>query len=98
MSLRWVIAGTFGQLLLGYFLFMLVVFSSAGIANGNTLNKLQSDILNLSIFALPLSCAISAGIVLRLYNKGANSSSYWWYGLPLILAVLYILLALSLSS
>lgn len=98
MSLGWVIAGTFGQLMLGCFLFMVVAFSGGGIANGNTLSKLQHGILDFSIFALPLSCALSAGIVLYLYNTGANSSSYWWYGLPLIVTALYIWFALTLSS
>lgn len=98
MSLGWVIAGTFGQLVLGLLLFMVVAISGGAIGNGNALNKLHVGILNFSIIALPLSCVLSAGIVLYLYNTGASSSSYWWYSLPLILTALYVLFALSLSS
>ncbi len=98
MSLGWVITGTVGQLMLGGLLFMFSVFSGAGIANGNTLSKLQLGILNFSMFALPLSCVLSAGIVLYLYKTGGNSSSYWWYVLPLILTALYALFASRLSS
>lgn len=66
MSLGWVITGTLGQLVLGVFLFMLVAFSGGGIANGNTVRKFQLGVLDFSMPVLPISCALSAGIVLYL--------------------------------
>ena len=63
MSSGWLILGTIGQLLLAYFLFMVVVFSGAGIANGNNLGKLQLMLLNLSMYVLPAVCVLSAGMV-----------------------------------
>jgi hypothetical protein len=77
---------------------MLVVFSSAGIANGHVLTKLQSAILDLSLYALPLSCVLSAGLVLLLYWKGSGTGAYWWYVLPVVAAVAYLVFALVLNA
>lgn len=35
---------------------------------------------------LPLSCFLSAGIVIYLYTKGASADAYLWYGLPVVLS------------
>lgn len=94
MSLFWVVLGTAAQLVLGFFLFMLAVFGGGGIANGHTLSKLHSAILDISIFALPASCALAAGVVLYLYKTGGSASSYGWYAAPLIPATLYVMFAL----
>ncbi|MEO8998632.1 MAG: hypothetical protein ABI227_06665 [Rhodanobacter sp.] len=98
MSSGWLILGTIGQLLLAYFLFMVVVFSGAGIANGNNPGKLQLMLLNLSMYVLPAVCVLSAGMVLYLYKHGGSVLSYWWYALPLAVAALYLVYAISLNS
>lgn len=98
MSLRSVVLGTLLQLMLAYFLFMVVVFSATGAGNAGSLSKGQVGILNFSIYALPATCLVSAGIVLYLYKNGGASSSYWWYGLPLAATVLYLVYVFSLSS
>lgn len=98
MSLAWVVAGTLGQLIMGCLLFMLVVFSGAGIANAHALSKFQSVFLSLSIYLLPFSCLLSAGIVIYLYRSGAGAASYWWYTFPLLLAVVYLWFALKLAA
>lgn len=93
MSLGWVIAGAVGQLLLAGFLFMYVVFSATGVGNEHALSKLQTGILNFSMFALPLICIVSAGIVLFQYKNGGSAASYWWHAAPLVAAVVYTLYA-----
>lgn len=90
MSFGWTLFGTITQLLLAYFLFMLVVFSAAGLANGSQLGKLQLGILNLSIYLLPLLCVLSAAIVVYLYRHGGSAASYEWYAMPLAATVLYL--------
>lgn len=89
MSLRWVIAGVAGQLVLGGFLFMYVAFSAAGVVNEHVLSKLQTGILNFSMFALPLICVLSAGIVLFQYKNGGSATSYWWHVAPILAVALY---------
>ena len=98
MSLLWVIFGTVVQLVLAMVFFMFVVFSSAGIANGHALTKLQNGILDFSLYALPLSCVLSAGLVLLLYWKGSGTGAYWWYVLPAVAAVAYLTFALVLNA
>jgi hypothetical protein len=43
MSLTGVIVGTFLQMMLAYFLFMLAVFAGGGVANGGPLGKFGFD-------------------------------------------------------
>lgn len=90
MSFGWTLFGTIAQLLLAYFLFMVVVFSAAGIANGSQLGKLQLGILNLSIFLLPALCVLSAAIVVYLHRHGGSAASYGWYAMPLAATALYL--------
>lgn len=98
MSLGWVVAGTFGQGMLGMWMFMLVAFSGGGLANGDSLTKRQELFLNLAILALPASCAVSAVAVIYLYITDAGATAYWWYALPVALMVLYLAYALYLVS
>jgi hypothetical protein len=98
MSLGWVIAGTVGQLALGGFLFMFVIFSAAGIVNDHALEPYQKSILDFSILALPAVCFISACIVLYLYHIDASASSYWWYAVPVMAAALYLIYAVHLNE
>ena len=98
MSITWTVLGTFFQLMLAYFMFLLAVFAGAGVANGNTFSQLQMTILNLSMFALPGACAASAAIVLWLHWHGSGASAYWWHALPFAAAALYIAFVVSLGS
>ena len=98
MSLVWIILGSIVQLLLATVFFMLVVFSSAGIANGRTLTYLQSKILDWSLYALPLSCVLSAVLVIFLYWIGGGSAAYWWYALPAAAIAAYLVFALKLNA
>ncbi|GLQ90248.1 hypothetical protein [Dyella flagellata] len=97
MSFGWTLAGTITQLMLALFLFMLVVFSAGGLANGASLGKLQMGILNLSIYLLPALCVLSALIVLYLQWHGGSAMSYWWYTMPLVATVLYLAYAIILG-
>lgn len=83
MTMGWTLLGTLGQLTLGYVLFMLVAFSAGGLATGNQLRPTQMKVLDLSLFALPGACALSAVIVLGLHWAGGSARSYGWYLLPL---------------
>lgn len=94
MSIGWVIAGTISQALLGFQLFMMTVFAGANISNGGGVGKLHENILVLSVFALPLSCALSGGMVICLYRAGSSAWGYWWYALPFVLVALYLKFAL----
>lgn len=84
MTMGWTVLGTFGQLVLGYVLFMLVAFSAGGLASGNQLRSTQMKVLDWSLFGLPGSCALSAVIVICLHCAGGSERSYGWYLLPLI--------------
>lgn len=97
MSALWTTLGTVAQLSLGMFLFMLAVFVGAGIANGKNLGAFDMGVLNASMFGLPGTCALSAGIVLLLHYRGSGPASYGWHALPVVVAVLYLLYAVTLS-
>ena len=97
MSLGWVIAGTFGELMLAMFLFMMAVFAGGGMANGNELSERQILLLDLSMLALPASAVISAVVVIYLYNTDAGPLAYWWYALPAAAVALYALLVSSMT-
>lgn len=98
MSSGWLIFGTIAQLMLAYFLFMVVVFSAAGMSNTASLGRLPLVILNLSMYVLPALCVLSAGIVLYLYKHGGSAASYWWYALPLVALAVYLIYAIGLNS
>jgi len=98
MSLGWVIAGTFGQLMLAFLLFMMAVFAGGGLANGNSLSERQILLLDLSMLALPASAVISAGVVIYQYATDGGPSSYWWYGLPAVAFALYALIVASITG
>jgi hypothetical protein len=97
MSFGWTLAGTIAQLLLALLLFMFVVFSASGIANAGSLSKLQLGILNASLYLLPALCVLSAIIVVYLQRHGGSAMSYWWYTMPLMATVLYLVYAIILS-
>jgi hypothetical protein len=90
MPIGWTVLGTLGQLMLAHVLFMLVAFSAGGLANGGQFRRVQMKILDLSLFALPGSCVLSAAIVLYLHWRGGSALSYGWHGLPLAATALYL--------
>lgn len=98
MTIGWTVAGTVGQLMLAMFLFMMVVFSAAGIGNGVPLSKVQTAIFNLSVFAVPATCVLSAGIVVYLHMHGGGASSYWWYAMPFGAAAIYLVYAVACAK
>jgi hypothetical protein len=98
MTFGWTLAGTLSQLMLAGFLFMLVVFSAGGMANGLALGRVHLAILNLSMFLLPALCVASIVVVLYLHAHGGGASSYWWYVMPLVGALLYVGYAVALVN
>lgn len=100
MSLAGIILGTILQLMLAYVMFMLVAFSpfGAGAGGGAKPSDLQMGIINFSLYALPATCLVSAGIMVYLYLHGSGPSSYWWHGLPLVAAALYVFYVLNLGG
>ncbi|GLQ52334.1 hypothetical protein ACFFJT_01345 [Dyella flava] len=96
MSFGWTVLGTITQLVLAYFLFMVVVFSAGGIANAAPLGKLHLGILNFSMYLLPALCVLSAVVVMYLQRHGGSVKSYWWYALPLAATGLYLVYAIAL--
>lgn len=97
MSFGWTLLGTIGQLMLAYFLFMVVIFSAGGVANDAQLSNFHLRILTLSIYLLPALCLVSAGIVLYLHGHAGSAASYWWYAMPLAAAALYLAYAIALN-
>ncbi|WP_444995488.1 hypothetical protein [Aliikangiella sp. IMCC44359] len=92
MSFWGVVIGSAGQAILAFFLFMLVAFAGGGAVNGRSksIGEFSLSILNLSIYLLPLSCVISAGIVIYSYSFGYTSSYFYYcYVIPLVLALFY---------
>lgn len=98
MTLGWVVFGTVAQAFLAFFLFMVVVFSSSSIANLQTLTRVQNTILDLSLYALPASCILSAVVVIYCYRSGGSPSGYWWHALPIALTIAYLVFATHLSG
>ena len=79
MTWGWVVVGTLAQLMLGLFLFMLVVFSASSMDGVGKLAGVHSKILTLSLFGLPATCVVSAGMLIHLYRTGGGPSSWWWH-------------------
>ena len=98
MSFAGIVLGTILQLMLAFFLFMLVAVSGGGASGGGAPGKMEMDILNFSLYALPASCLVSAGIVFYLYLHGSGPSSYWWHGFPMFATALYVVYVLNLGS
>lgn len=98
MTVGWTLAGTLAQLMLAFFLFMLVVFSASGIANGVVLGKAQLAIFNLWAFVLPASCVLSAGIVVYLHLHGAGARLYGWYLLSPGATAVYLVYAVACAK
>lgn len=97
MSLTWVIIGTIAQLMLAFFLFMLVAFSAGGIVNRKEpLKPIQSSLLNLSIYLLPGLCLVSALLLIYGYRHEWNATTYWWHLLPIAAAAIYLTYAIKL--
>ena len=91
MSLAWIILGAIFQFFLFGFLFMLTAFAGGAAANEKELSDFQITILNLSIYVLPCLSLLSIGITIFQYNHGGTCSSYWWHGMPIAAAILYIM-------
>lgn len=94
MSIKWIIAGTIAQLMLGAFLFMFAVFGSAGALDhanraGKQLSWLQAIVIDWSIYTLPAFCLAGAGIVFYCYKNGGGAVSYCWHLLPIIATTAY---------
>ncbi|GLQ96166.1 hypothetical protein [Dyella mobilis] len=97
MTLGWTLLGTIVQMGLVPFLFMVVVFSASSIGNDGSLGKFHTGLLNLCIFALPAISALSALIVIFLHWHGGGAESYWWYAMPVVATVLYLVYAITLA-
>ena len=89
MTLGWVIAGTIGQVLLAYMLFLLGVFGFSAVGNTHRPTPFDFSVLNSALYAAPASCLISAVIVIGLYRSGAGEISYLWYAVPILLFASY---------
>lgn len=98
MSIGWTVVGTLGQLILAGLLFMLVAFSAGGLVSGQQFRRAHMRILDISLFALPGSCALGTLIVWYLHWAGAGVRSYGWFALPLAVTALYLVYFKALIS
>ncbi|WP_038123779.1 hypothetical protein [Vibrio nigripulchritudo] len=84
MSLLWVILGTIFQFGLAPFSIMFFIFGTgAG----------HPKVLTLAMYITPFTCLVSALIVILGYLKGWSGFTYWWYGFPLIVTVIFFFVA-----
>ena len=99
MSLTWVIIGAIAQLMLAFFLFMVVAFSAGGIVNrSEPLKPIQISLLNLSIYLLPALCLVGAIMLIAGYRNDWSTATYWWHLLPIAGAAIYLTYAIKLNK
>lgn len=91
MTLGWVVAGSIGQLLLAYMLFMLVAFGFSAVGASHRPTPFDSSVLNSALFSVPASCIVSAVVVIVLYRMAAGRLAYLWYLAPIFLFSGYLL-------
>lgn len=91
MTLGWVVAGTIGQVLLAYMLFLLGVFGFSAVGNVNRLTPFDSSVLTSALYTVPASCVLSAVVVIGLYHSGSGEMAYLWYAAPILLFSAYCL-------
>jgi hypothetical protein len=51
-----------------------------------------ADVWNGILFILPFSCIFSGGMVIYYYRHSGTSTSYLWYGLPLLLVSITVVI------
>ena len=86
---RWVvILGSLMQLILAPYLF---IFAVMGAGAG------KNEIIGIGMWALPLSCIISAALVIYFYKTNSSKASYFWYILPIFLTILFVYLAINVK-
>lgn len=98
MTLGWLIAAIFGQLMLGGLLFMLVVVSACSMDGIDKLAGVHSRILNLAIWVLPGSCALSTGMLVYWHDHGGGAWSWWWQAAPVLAGTAYLIYAWRLKQ
>ncbi|PCM44924.1 hypothetical protein [Marinobacter sp. ANT_B65] len=91
MTLGWVIAGSIGQVLLAYMLFLLVVFGFSAVDTSHRPASIDDSVLTSAIYSVPASCILSAVVVMGLYRMGAGKLAYLWYMAPIFLFCGYLL-------
>ncbi|MBU2873541.1 hypothetical protein [Marinobacter salexigens] len=91
MTLGWVVAGSIGQFLLAYMLFLLAVFGFSAVGASHRPTPFDSSVLDSAFYSLPASCIVSAVIVIGLYRAGAGKLAYLWYVAPILLFSGYLL-------
>lgn len=94
----WVVLGTIFQFFLSFMLFMLSVFTGGGVVNEQNLSPIGLMFLNVSILVLPGTCFLSIGLVMYQYIHGGSSIAFWWYAMPLVVAGVYMAIAVKLTS
>ncbi|GAA5158389.1 hypothetical protein [Viridibacterium curvum] len=93
MSIWMLIGGLLLQGMLGYMLFMVVVFWGGGLANGRSLALWQIRVLDLFMFIVPgASFALGVVLVVR-YALDLPAFSGWWHLLPLMLFLIFAVYA-----
>jgi len=91
MTLGWVIAGSIGQVLLAYMLFLLVVFGFSAVDTSHRPASIDDSVLTSAIYSVPASCILSAVVVMGLYRMDAGKLAYLWYTVPIFLFCGYLL-------
>lgn len=93
MSIWALLGGLMLQLMLGYFLFMVVVFWACGLGNGRTFPAWQTRLLDLSMLLMPGSCAVVMMWLAWRYFSDLPALSWWWHALPVGVLGIFTLFA-----
>ncbi|RDX36351.1 hypothetical protein DZA50_04605 [Kangiella sp. HD9-110m-PIT-SAG07] len=90
MSLTVLILGCFLQFIFAGFQIMFVIFSASGAVNTHTIKGLKLNLLNASIFILPLASVITVILLITFYVNNSPLLSNWWHAIPVALSVVYL--------
>src|SRR5690554_1597948 len=85
------------QLMLAPISFLLVIFSAAGLANSDTLTKLQSLVLDTSLLALPAIPLLTALILAILRATQSKHYHLAWNLISIVSITIYVIYALSFT-
>ena len=92
------IIGVVAQFMFGFFQFMAVGFSAAGIANTKKIKNWQRAILNGAIYDLPLTSFITAGMLIYFYIEKPLLITNWWHLISVVLFTAYMVFATRINK
>lgn len=84
---------SFAQLSFAGFATMLVIFASAGIANGHEISEFQNLIFTAFLFLIPVSSLLVIPSVVYVALKKPTKKVYRYHFIPVVLTLLFLVYA-----